>query len=261
MTKRIYILLIFIVLIYPITLSAQAQYKKGYKDGYCKAHREVNNHYSPCPVVGVVPIANVGLDTYQDGFARGYNGYKSGGNTSTSQNIEPNKMLIQGAKDLGKSTQPLDVGKIVGDAFSQTQQSVKPRGPSSTEIMVPVNVDLKKYTHVAIVSTSSYRGGGARSTFNSYSNILQNSIFSVVNPADKDNKDFKKKFKKNRSFLKDVKNENWIYLYFDDSVKTIEGLLYKIRVMTLRDYKNNILFRGKYINNTSSEVVSLLMNY
>ena len=66
---------------------------------------------------------------------------------------------------------------------------------------------------------------------------------------------------KNRSFLKDVKNENWIYLYFDDSVKTIEGLLYKIRVMTLRDYKNNILFRGKYINNTSSEVVSLLMNY
>ena len=113
--KKIIFLLLFPVFIF-------AQYERGYKDGYCKAHKEATSQYAPCPIVGVVPIAKVGQETYQDGFARGYNSYKASGNTSSGVGIVSDAYLIQGAKDLGKASQPVDIGKAFSDGFNNVMR-------------------------------------------------------------------------------------------------------------------------------------------
>lgn len=251
--KKIIFLLLFPVFIF-------AQYEKGYKDGYCKAHKEATNQYAPCPIVGVVPIAKVGQETYQDGFARGYNSYKASGNTSSGVGIVSDANLIQGAKDLGKASQPVDIGKAFSDGFNQAYSAAAVKikyGEPSTEIITPVAEDLKNYTHIALVQV--YRS--TKTAFKNMAANLETSIFTVINPADKKNKDFKKKFKENKMFLRGVKNEKWIYFYADDSRKTIDGLVYDTDLITLRDYENNILYQAKEINRSWKEVVSFLLSY
>ena len=57
----------------------------------------------------------------------------------------------------------------------------------------------------------------------------------IINPVKKD----KKKFKKNRLFLREIKNPNWLYVYYEKSISGVD----EIRSILVRDSKNKI--RGK----------------
>ena len=122
----------------------------------------------------------------------------------------------------------------------------------SIETIVPLNIDLNNYTHIALVSLFN---SDRKRTYESWEeNWLVNSPLSVINPFVYD----KKRAKKNYRFLKEIKNPNWLYLYTD--YNKINPIDFK-RDLLLRDSKNKIVYRVEAINVDISTLLSPLVNF
>jgi len=134
----------------------------------------------------------------------------------------------------------------------------------SINIKTPFTADLSKYTHLLIVecqlpypityTTFGYGSTGNYSQFNSLESMLSLSAFEVMNPYKVD----KKRFKKDYSFLKTIKNESYLYLYYierrgrgDDANQTL----------IIRDWKNKIIYNATHINLGLNEVFAPLIDY
>ena len=121
----------------------------------------------------------------------------------------------------------------------------------SIETIVPLNVDLNNYTHIALVSLNNR---GKKKNYEDCVKGFGNSPLSVINPFVYD----KKRAKKNFRFLKEIKNPNWLYLYY--GVNRINPIDWK-RNLILRDSKNKIIYQVDAINVDFNTFISPLVNF
>ena len=120
---------------------------------------------------------------------------------------------------------------------------------SLSDVITPLTVDLNDYTHIAVVRATC-SSGGDKSCYRIISNGFKLSPLTVINPRDYD----KKKFKKNPTYLRTIKNPNWLYINFTKSIQGIDD----IRSLTIRDSQNKVLYKVKTRNVSFEEVVSVL---
>ena len=120
------------------------------------------------------------------------------------------------------------------------------------EILVDLTVNLNNYTHIALVSVvNAYENGtkvSGQADYKNFGNLLINSPLTLINPYEYD----KKIFKKNKRFLKDIKNPSWLYVYYETSMVGVDAH----RIFVVKNYNNKIIYRGKYINTPKADVVS-----
>jgi hypothetical protein len=120
------------------------------------------------------------------------------------------------------------------------------------EILVDLTVDLNNYTHIALVSVVYASENGTKvsgqAEYKNFGNLFINSPLTLINPYEYD----KKIFKKNKRFLKDIKNPSWLYVYYEKSMVGVDAH----RIFVVKNYNNKIIYRGKYINTPKADVVS-----
>ena len=259
MKKALFITLLSL----PLFLFSQTDfnkgYEKGYKEGYC--HEDLG-----ClpPNVGLPPIPNYGYNSYKDGYNRGFSdgkAAKSGNSSSGSSSgrrqargiSTEDAMAIGAASSSGN--QPVSIGDAFMEGYNKSKaaadaarkEKLANMSPSKTETIVPLKVNLKNYTHIAIV------GADYKSLYKSIQKELIDSPLTAINPKEYD----KKKFRKDRRFLKSIKNPKWVYLYYK---KIIQGYD-EIRTVIVRDSQNNIIYHSKTTNISFSENLSPLVNF
>ena len=127
----------------------------------------------------------------------------------------------------------------------------------SIKIKVPIDVDFNNYTHIALVGVDYFTVmWGIKNTKAAYTNVKELLSFSpleIINPAEED----KKKFKKNKMFLRSIKDPNWLYVYYKDSFQSVD----KVTSLVIRDSKNKILYSATHTNFSGTEVMSVLTDF
>ena len=83
-------------------------------------------------------------------------------------------------------------------------------------------------------------------------NLLVESPFVILNPVSE-----KRSFKKNPLYLRDTKNPNWLYLYYTRSAIGVNEL----RDLTVKDWKNQIVYSSKNVNIPGPQVFQPLINF
>ena len=128
--------------------------------------------------------------------------------------------------------------------------------PAGQEIKVPLTIALNNYTTIALVGVTYVHPSGKKSsnrgTYRNFEQLLLNSPFTIINPATYD----KKKFRKNSRFLRDIKNDDWLYLYFrlsDEGVNSIKGII-------VRNSQNKIIYNALTTNVTLEETLSPIVD-
>ncbi len=128
---------------------------------------------------------------------------------------------------------------------------------ANVEEKVPITVDLYNYSSIAIVNSTYSNATGAQSsnkrTYSDLASSLANSPLTIINPVDYD----KKRFKKNTRFLRDIKNPEWLYLYY---VKSMVGVN-EVRSIVVRDHKNKVIYNATTTNVPFSETLSPIVNF
>jgi hypothetical protein len=119
----------------------------------------------------------------------------------------------------------------------------------SSEIKVPLKIDLYNYEAIAIVSTN----GDWRTHYTSTAESFGNSPLTIINPF----KYNKKKFKKNSRFLRDIKNPKWLYVYYTKSIQGVDD----VRTLVVRNHQNRILYHVVNTNITFDETISPFVNF
>ena len=165
------------------------------------------------------------------------------------------------------SNQQVDYGKAFLEGFNNATQSSQsnqgaPKPAASKpdrEIKVPLTIDLNNFTTIALVNVTYLVGTGryknsSKLTYKKFERHLYNSNFTILNPVTYD----KKKFKKNNRFLRDIKNKDWLYLYFDTSPS---GAVDVIRTLVIKDYSNKIIYSGLYTNVTIDEILNPIVYF
>tara|TARA_B110000240_G_C13223521_1_gene335721 strand:+ start:52 stop:597 length:546 start_codon:yes stop_codon:yes gene_type:complete len=137
---------------------------------------------------------------------------------------------------------------------------------TSTNIKVPISVDLNNFTHILIIDyvyehkwTNSY---GPQRKFRStsrYGNAkleeaLSYSSFTVLNPFEVK----KSKAKKDPSYLKTLKDEKYLYLYVREGSGRGDDLNTTIIV---RNSNNDKVYSATHINTGLNEVLAPLIDY
>jgi len=133
---------------------------------------------------------------------------------------------------------------------------------ASKDIIVPLKVDLYNYTHIALVDVTLACFGSKQftdwSTYKVMMKRLENSPLKIINPRKFD----KKRWRKDKRFLREIKNPKWLYLYL---VQSKEGYDYMERLV-LRDSENKLIYNIKTTNLSSScdasyEAYGVLLNF
>ena len=126
--------------------------------------------------------------------------------------------------------------------------------PPSSNIITPLEVDLYEYTHIAMVDMNHYYWGRKKKSYNWFEEeVLMSSPLSIINPTSD-----KKKFKKNPLYLRNEKNESWIYLYVTNS--SGNRIDYFTNII-LRDSKNKILYKADYVNVLLPQSLEFLIGF
>ena len=86
--------------------------------------------------------------------------------------------------------------------------------------------------------------------YDTISSMFIQSALAVINPKDFD----KKKFKKNPTYLRTIKNPKWVYVTYKKSIQGVDDF----RTLTIRDSQNKVLYKVETRNIPSEEVVSIL---
>ena len=129
-----------------------------------------------------------------------------------------------------------------------------------TTIKTPFTTDLSNYTHLLIADASSHL---IIKSLNSYYNsslhreikeVLGLSIFNIMNPYEVD----KKRFRKEPTFLKTIKNESYLYLYLRQSKGRGDDIN---TTFIIRDWKNKIIYNATHINTGLNEILAPLIDY
>lgn len=170
-----------------------------------------------------------------------------------SQNEE---VTVNVKKEVKKEDSFSDIIKASAARLGADAKRVEAMSEPSTEVKVPIEVDLYNYTHIAIIDAtfaSTYSKYADSSSYRKTAETLGNSPLSIINPREYD----KKKFKKNKRFLRDIKNPDWIYLYYTESIVGFD----EIKSLVLRDYKNKIIYNVSTINVSQDEIVSPIVNF
>lgn len=63
---------LLLILLFIITTSFTSDYCDGWEEGYCEGWKDVKGQYTVCPVAPVCPVPEVGKDTYNGGYNRGF---------------------------------------------------------------------------------------------------------------------------------------------------------------------------------------------
>ena len=129
--------------------------------------------------------------------------------------------------------------------------------PAGQEIKVPLTIDLNNYTTIALVGVTYVHPSGKKSsnigTYRNFEQLLLNSPFTILNPATYD----KKKFRKNSRFLRDIINDDWLYLYFrlsDEGVNSIKSII-------VRNSQNRVMYNASTTNVTLEETLSPIVDF
>ena len=129
--------------------------------------------------------------------------------------------------------------------------------PAGQEIKIPLTIDLNNYTTIALVGVTYVHPSGKKSsnrgTYRNFEQLLLKSPFTILNPATYD----KKKFRKNSRFLRDIKNDDWLYLYFrlsDEGVNSIKSII-------VRNSQNRVMYNASTTNVTLEETLSPIVDF
>ena len=129
--------------------------------------------------------------------------------------------------------------------------------PPGQEIKVPLTADLNSYTTIALVGVTYVHPSGKKSsnrgTYKNFEQLLLNSPFTILNPETYN----KKKFRKNSRFLRDIKNHDWLYLYFRLSDKGVNS----IKSIVVRNSQNRIIYNASTTNVTLEETLSPIVDF
>ena len=127
----------------------------------------------------------------------------------------------------------------------------------SVKVKVPLTVDFNDYTHIALVGVDYWVKGigifSNKAAYKKVEKLLNYSFLEVINPVEKD----KKKFKKNKMFLRSIKDPNWLYVYYKDALQSID----KVTSLVIRDSKNKVLYSATHTNFSGTEVMSVLTDF
>ena len=109
---------------------------------------------------------------------------------------------------------------------------------SNIDIKTPLEVDLNNYTHIALINVIFCDNLGTQSsdkkTYTIMENSLSDSPLIILNPY----KENRRKFKKDKKFLRDTKSPQWLYFYYTKSIQGVD----EIRRVVVRDSENKTLF-------------------
>jgi len=123
---------------------------------------------------------------------------------------------------------------------------------ASTTIKVPLTVNFKDYTHIAIVDVQGPTGKRGKAYFKRAYQGLLSSPLTIINPTSN-----KKKFKTNSFYLRDTKNPKWLYLYLTGSRIGVDSSITAI----IRDYENNMVYSATTLNVGFYEVMTNIANF
>ena len=123
---------------------------------------------------------------------------------------------------------------------------------ASTTIKVPLSINLKDYTHMAIVDVTGPTGKRGKAYFKAAYRGLLSSPLTIINPTSN-----KKKFKANSFYLRDTKNPKWLYLYLTGSRIGVDSSITAI----IRDYENNMVYSATTLNVGFYEVMTNIANF
>ena len=121
---------------------------------------------------------------------------------------------------------------------------------SNVEIKIPISVDLSNYTHIAIITANT----GPSAAFVSYNDIaktLGDGPFTVLNPFVVD----RKKFRNDKRFLRETKNPNWLYLYYNKSTQGLDA----IRRVIIKDSQNKTLYNVIATNTDFYQIIEPIL--
>lgn len=124
---------------------------------------------------------------------------------------------------------------------------------ASSNIKVPLSVDLNNYSDIALVGVEYAGGSTGKRYYKDFKKTLSFSPLNIIDPADYD----KKKFKKNNTFLRTIKNPNWIYVSYRRSTSGVD----EVRSLIVRDSKNKVIYSATHTNVPAAEVVSILTDF
>ena len=141
-----------------------------------------------------------------------------------------------------------------------------------TTIKTPLAADLSNYTHLALVKVNMhYTFTTSLNTYNRFSEnghykdsnrigyepvemLLSLSVLEIINPYEFD----RRRFKKDRNYLKEIKKETYLYLYLTQNVGRGDDINTSIVV---RDWKNKLIYSATHINTGLNEVLAPLIDY
>jgi len=124
----------------------------------------------------------------------------------------------------------------------------------STVIKTPIEVDFNNFTTIALVGIGNIGGiYGPKSSYKAVAKALEFSPITVMNPIEEN----KKKFKKNKMFLRETKDPNWLYVYVKFSMSGVNS----IKSLVIRDSKNKVLYSVSHTNVPLAEVMSPLVDF
>ena len=93
-------------------------FEQGFKDGYCKAHKEKEGKYAICPLPPLAPLPEFDKKTYEDGFIRGMREYTYG-----NQSSPVNSGVVDAARRVSESKSYNNLGESFSTGYQKTKSS------------------------------------------------------------------------------------------------------------------------------------------
>ena len=144
--------------------------------------------------------------------------------------------------------------EVANEAQTARAATAAAMSEPSTVIKTPIEVDFNNFTTIALVGIGNIGGiYGTKSSYKAVAKALEFSPITVMNPIEEN----KKKFKKNKMFLRETKDPNWLYVYVKFSMSGVNS----IKSLVIRDSKNKVLYSVSHTNVPLVEVMSPLVDF
>ena len=118
---------------------------------------------------------------------------------------------------------------------------------AESKIKTPLKVDLNDYSHIALVSVRWGNYNNTKRVFNDLESELSDSPLTIINPYKFD----KKRAKKNRGFLREIKNPKWLYIYVSGQLVGVDT----VTNVVLRNSNNETVWHITSTNILFSQII------